>query len=115
MKELEQELTKFRKIRSIPSEKKRDELLKRLRNDEYKNDWFRSTIVRDFLNEFVADSRFVPKAVSEAIEASKQELTSTGVAQTARQRFLDYRRGRTNKGSPGICNICQRTYGIREK
>jgi len=89
MKELEQEIKKFRKTSLQSNGSERDYLLDELRKDEYKNEWFRSAIVRDFLNEFVADSRFVPKVISNAIESSKQEVESLGIGELARQKFLD--------------------------
>jgi ubiquinone/menaquinone biosynthesis C-methylase UbiE len=94
MKDLELKIKKFGISSSKSRATERDKILEELRNDGYKNEWFRNSVIREFLNKFVADSRFVPDVVRKAIESSKQEVDSLGIRELARQKFLDAIDGR---------------------
>lgn len=89
MKDIEREILKYRKSKGKSKGRKRTQLLDELRKDNYRSDWFRSSVIREFLNEFVAGSGVVPKSIAKAVNASKEELKSIGIHQLARHRFLD--------------------------
>ncbi len=64
-------------------------LLQELKDEKYKNEWFRSPVIRGFLNEHVVASGAVPDCIIEAVEASNQEMEDCGPSASARQRFLE--------------------------
>ena len=54
-------------------------LLQELKDEKYKNEWFRSPVIRDFLNEHVVSSGAVPDCIIEAVEDSNQEMEDRGL------------------------------------
>jgi SAM-dependent methyltransferase len=89
MREIERRIEELGKGDCPSSESTISVLLEELRDEKYKDKWFRSLIVREFLNKHVAGSGVVPEAIVEAVETSNRDAEHRGVSASARQKFID--------------------------